>query len=115
MKILTACVLALLLATAACAQSTVPVVVTWSVPTTGSPVVEYTLQLSSDGGPYATFATTATTSVEIQLTAGHTYTARVAGKDFKGRMGEYSAPSLPYEADSGPPGVPGIVIFTQAR
>jgi hypothetical protein len=115
MKILMACALVMVVATAACAQSTVPVILTWMAPATGSPVNEYTLQLSSDGGPYDTVATTPTTSVEVQLVAGHTYTARVAGRDYKGRMGDWSSPSLPYEADAGRPGVPGIVVFTQVR
>jgi hypothetical protein len=98
--------LAVLGASSAVAQ-TVEVTASWTPPSEGSPVHHYVLQLSTNGGPYATVGSTTTTTYVMELEVGQTYRARVAGVDAEGRMGPYSEESDPYTPDLGPPGQPG--------
>lgn len=82
----------------------------WSPPTEGSPVEHYILQISRDGGPFETVATTPDTTYQVELEHESTYIARVAGVDAQQRQGPWSEPSEPYspfEHDlSGQPGQP---------
>jgi hypothetical protein len=95
----------------AAAQSTVQVTASWTPPSTGSPVEHYVVQVSTNGGPYASAGTTTTTSISLTFTVGNTYTVRVAGVDAQDRQGPYSAPSDPYTPDIGPPGAPGKPVI----
>lgn len=95
----------LLMATTAFAYD-VEVTASWGPPMTGSPAVSYVLQISEDGGPFVTYATTNQTSVALTLEAWHTYVARVAAVDEQTRQGPYSEDSAPYTPDLGPPGAP---------
>ncbi len=100
--------LSLCCALPASAQTTVQVTASWSAPTEGSPVQQYVLQLSTNGGSYTTVATVqGGTSQVLTLEIGNTYTARVAGIDSQGRQGPWSLASDPYTPDVGPPGQPG--------
>lgn len=100
-------------AAAASAQTTVEATAEWGAPTAGTPVVNYIVQFSSDGGAWETVANTPDTSYGASLEAGHSYRVRVAGVDAEGRQGPFSLPSEPYvagELDPGPPGAPGQPI-----
>ena len=97
-------------AAAASAQTVVEAIAEWGAPTVGTPVVDYVVQLSADGGDWQTVANTPDTVYDVDLDAGHSYRIRVAGIDAEGRQGPFSLPSEPYvagELDPGPPGVPG--------
>lgn len=97
-------------AAAASAQTTVEATAEWGAPTTGTPVVDYVVQLSADGGTWETIANTPDTIYGVDLETGHSYRVRVAGIDAEGRQGPWSLPSEPYIAgdiDPGPPGAPG--------
>lgn len=100
------------MATMAMDQQTAEVRASWTAPITGSPVVTYVLQLSRDGEPFETYATTDTTTVIMSLDVLHEYIARVAGVDALDRQGPWSEPSSPYLVDPGPPGSPGTVVWT---
>ncbi len=89
---------------------TVQVTASWNAPSTGSPVHHYVVQLSTNGGAYQPSGTSTTTSINLTLTVGSTYTVRVAGVDAQDRQGAYSLPSDPYTPDLGPPGQPGKPI-----
>jgi hypothetical protein len=103
---------ALLLASVASAQ-TINVSYSWTAPTTGSPVAQYVVQQSIDGGAFTTVGTSTTTSYVLAATVGHAHRIRVAGVDAQSRQGPYSEASDPYTPDLGPPGQPGkpVVIF----
>ncbi len=92
------------------AQTTVQVTASWTAPSTGSPVHHYVVQLSTNGGAYQAAGTSTTTSINLTLTVGSTYTVRVAGVDAQDRQGAYSVASDPYTPDLGPPGQPGKPI-----
>ena len=95
----------------AAAQTTVEVTASWTPPTVGSPVHHYILQLSTDGGPFATVGSVTGTSYVLELAVGQTYVARVAGIDDQGRQGPFSEDSDPYSPDVGPPGQPGKPVI----
>lgn len=99
----------------ASAQTTVQVTASWEAPTTGSPVVRYALQLSTDG---ESTWTTASSTIEgtshiLDLEFDTTYVARVAGIDAQDRQGPWSETSDPYTPtiDIGPPGEPGRPVL----
>jgi uncharacterized protein YdbL (DUF1318 family) len=101
----------LLLAGLASAQSVIEVNATWTAPTVGSPVVQYIVQLATDGGAFADCCVSVVPSAAISLAVGHVYVARVAARDAKGRQGVWSISSSSYEADTGVPGVCGVVTW----
>jgi len=88
----------------------VDVTASWTAPSTGSPVQHYVAQISTNGGPFLPAGTSETTSIDLALEVGATYTVRVAGVDDQGRQGPYSVASDPYTPDLGPPGQPGKPI-----
>lgn len=85
------------------AQDSAQVRATWNPPTTGSPVVMYTLEVLEDGMPFVVAETPDTTYV---FTAQHgvPYVARVLGTDDQDRDGPWSLWSDPFVFDAGPPG-----------
>lgn len=87
--------------------------VTWSAPTTGSPVHHYQLQLKTDEGEFINHITTTATSALLTLESGRTYWVRVCGIDAIGRQGLWSASSEPYTPDLGVPGACGKPIVVQ--
>ena len=93
------------------AAQTVQVTASWTPPTEGSPVDHYILQISTDGGPFATVGSVTGTSYTLNLTVNNTYIARVAGVDDQDRQGVWSLGSDPYTPDLGPPGQPGKPII----
>lgn len=93
------------------AAQTVQVNATWTPPTEGSPVDHYVLQLSTDGGPFATVGSVTVPSYTLELEIDHEYIARVAGIDAQDRQGPWSLPSDPYNPDLGAPGQPGKPII----
>lgn len=103
---------ALLCASLANAQ-TMNVSYSWTAPTTGSPVAQYVVQQSIDGGAFTTVGTSSTNTYILVATIGHSHRIRVAGVDAQSRQGPYSEASDPYTPDLGPPGQPGKpgVIF----
>jgi len=103
-KLLISCLLFLSLAVSAPAA---PVVVnyTWTVPTTGSPVVSYDVELSTNAGTgWTQYASVSTNSVNVTVLDLQTVIIRVRGKDALGRTGPWSASSDPWMNDPGPPG-----------
>ena len=110
---LSAVVLVVLMLASVSFAQTVGVRATWEAPTEGSPVVQYILELSQDGGPYVVYGSTEQTSMDLTLDNLSTYTARVAGQDALGRQGPWSLPSEPYLVDLGVPGAPGQPIILE--
>jgi hypothetical protein len=108
-------ILILLLAAAgAAAQTLAPQRFAWTRPATGEPAVSYEVQLRENGGAWATVATVDDTfHVFTDLSAVSTWEVRVAGIDALGRRGAWSLPSLPLEADLGPPGAPGTPVLVE--
>ncbi len=99
------------LAPGAFAQTTtLQVAYTWTAPTTGSPVVEYVVQHSVDGGAWIQIATVTTNSYVLAATVGEAHQIRVAGVDAYDRQGVWSLPSDAYTPDLGAPGQPGKPI-----
>ncbi len=72
------------------AAQTVQVTASWTPPTEGSPVDHYILQISTDGGPFATVGSVTGTSYILNLKVVNTYVARVAGVDDQDRQGPWS-------------------------
>lgn len=97
--------LLVLAANVALAQVTVPVLASWEAPTSGGPVDTYEVQVSENGGPFVSVATTEQLQVELDLTPWSTYVARVRGINPSG-TGPWSAVSDPYMPDPGVPGAP---------
>lgn len=85
-----------------------PVTYTWTAPTTGSPVVRYTVELRTNGGAWVEVSTSTTSPTYTFSTFNYlsTYEVRVAGVDALNRKGAYSANSDPYMPDQGVPGAP---------
>jgi hypothetical protein len=110
MKRLILMMMLMLTVTFAYAQD-VEVSASWIAPTEGSPVVNYVLELSEDGGPYVVYGSTEQTTMILLLKNFVTYTARVSGIDAQDRQGPWSNPSEPYTVDIGPPGQPGQPII----
>lgn len=107
---------ALVVLCAASAQAQAPAVTyRWDPPTTGSPVVKYVIQASSDGG--ATWSDYVSENPPLNVYVFYdwafaaTYVIRVAGVDAGDRQGPWSQWSDPYTTpdppDPGPPGEPG--------
>lgn len=91
----------------ATAQTT-NVTYTWTAPTTGSPVVSYEVERSTDNGSTWTLYTTTTSpSAAVAAPALQTIIVRVRGADSLGRKGPWSVNSDPYMNDPGPPGACG--------
>lgn len=86
-----------------------PVTYTWTAPTTGSPVVRYTVELRTNGAAWVevSSATTSPTYTFSTFDYLKTYEVRVAGVDALNRKGAYSNSSDPYMPDQGIPGAPG--------
>ena len=86
----------------------------WSAPTTGSPVVEYVLELYESDALVLTTTTPDTfytfSEDEMNVPFG-TYVARVAGRDIQDRQGPWSPWSPPYILDVGQPGAPQNLIL----
>lgn len=87
----------------------------WDPPTTGSPVVKYVIQVSSDGGQTSTQYVSDDDPLNVFVfydwAFATTYVIRVAGVDAADRQGPWSPWSDPYTTpdppDPGPPGEPG--------
>lgn len=86
-----------------------PVTYTWTAPTTGSPVVRYTVELRTNAGAWVEVSTSTTLMTYTFSTFNYlsTYEVRVAGVDALSRKGAYSTSSDPYMPDQGIPGSPG--------
>jgi len=85
-----------------------PVTYTWTAPTTGSPVVRYTVELKTNGGAWVEVSTSTTSPTYTFSTFNYlsTYEVRVAGVDALNRKGLYSLSSDQYMPDQGIPGAP---------
>lgn len=86
----------------------VDVQATWIAPTSGGPVEDYLLEVSTDGGPFVAMATTTELSVLLDLPLYSICVARVAGRNQEGQ-GPWSGDSDPYYVTLGPPGQPGEI------
>ena len=89
----------------------VPVGLHWSAPSTGEPVAEYLVEISTDGGPYVLMATVPDTTAIVDVPLHSTIVARVAGRDVFERIGPWSIPSEEHLVTLGAPGQPGQVVF----
>jgi hypothetical protein len=89
------------------AQTTENVIFNWTAPTEGTAAVQYFVEHSIDGGPWARVATVPTNSYELDATVGQSHRIRVAGVDSTGRQGVWSVPSEPYAPLLSAPGQPG--------
>lgn len=100
----------LVLATTA---SAVDLTVTWTAPSTGSPVVEYEVYVTADGQAFFT-GYTPDTSINLAVpdTPFVEYVAVVRGRDALDRAGPWSDPSEPFIVDFGPPGTPTGATIT---
>lgn len=99
------------------AQDSPQVRAVWSPPTTGSPVVEYWLEILEDGVPFMLVETPDTAHVFQPGTfqPDIEYIARVQGVDARDRHGPWSSPSEPYVFDAGPPGSCGVVRWEAGK
>ena len=88
------------------ARADTVVTYTWTAPTTGSPVVNYLVEISIGGGPFVASAMVASNTYSLAALPGNSYQIRVAGIDAQDRQGPYSDASDPY-LDEGAPGQPG--------
>jgi len=79
----------------------------WTAPTTGTPVVNYVVQISIDGAPYEYVGDAASETYTFYAEALLTYQIRVAGVDAQDRQGPYSVASDPLFLDYGAPGEAG--------
>lgn len=82
----------------------------WTPPVTGSPVVEYQIEMSLDGGAFTWIAATPDTFFTYEFPYDTTIQVRVAGMDALDRVGPWSEPSDPQYWES-PPSVPGKPVF----
>ncbi len=80
-----------LTATPALAQ--VDVAYTWSAPTTGSPVVHYVVEHSTDGGAWVTMGTVPSNAYTLSADFEVAHRIRVAAVDGQGRQGVWSETS----------------------
>jgi hypothetical protein len=92
-----------------------PVTYTWSAPNGGTPVVEYSVALSVDSGPWIEMGRTTTneyTFIDI-FEYGKSHEVRVAGIDAEDRQGPWSQSSDPFTPDIGinAPGQPILLGF----
>lgn len=85
---------------------------TWTAPTTGSPVVNYIIEMSTNGGPYVATAMSGSETYTLVAQDGSRYRIRVAGIDALDRQGPHSLPSDEY-MDEGAPGEPGQPTIVQ--
>jgi len=94
-----AVVLALLLCFTLCsADTTYMVQFKWTVPTYGSPVEHYVVQLKADSlGTWTTACSAPDTTCSVPCTIGKLNWVRVAGVDSIGRQGLFSDSSLPVD------------------
>jgi hypothetical protein len=102
-RILMLTVVLLLMAPLVWSQTTLPATYTWTVPTTGTPVVAYNVYLSTDGGEWIHVATTTTNSITLTLPVMDSHRVRVSAEDAADREGPVSVASDPYVPDPGPP------------
>jgi len=114
-KLLVALGMVALLATSAFAQSDPPILkAEWTPPTEGSPVVNYHLQISVNGGEFVTLADNISgTNYSFTGAWLQTYVGRVAGIDEWDRQGPWSLESVPYTPDRGWPGAPGLPVIEE--
>lgn len=106
-------ILFLTVAAAAAGQS---VTVSWTAPTSGSPVAEYLVQILQGDTVVAEKTTSgAVTTTNMAADPWRVpllpYVARVRGIDAQGRDGEWSEPSPQYVFDPGPPSAPTDVTL----
>jgi len=98
------------------AQTSVDVQYVWTAPTTGTPVVHYVVQHSTDSSAWVTLGNVTELTYTLSAEPGVSHQIRVAGVDAQGRQGPYSAPSEPYTpepTDTGAPGQPGTPVRVQ--
>lgn len=88
----------------------VNVVVSWTAPTTGSPVDYYTLEARIGGKPYRMLCEPPDTFAVVRVATGVMHVFRVAGTDSMDRTGPYSVESDPYIADPDNELIPMIVL-----
>jgi len=95
----------------ASAQTTTDVDYQWPAPTSGSPVVNYVVEHSVDGGAWTQVGTVTTNQYTLTATFDHSHQIRVAAVDGLARQSIWSEPSDPYTPDAGAPGQPGKPII----
>lgn len=86
----------------------------WTAPISGSPAVEYELQLSINGGEFQTVALVPADQLYVDLTDLEYFTEYIAiirAKDAQDRWGEWSDPSAEYMYDPGPPAAPSMPVL----
>ncbi len=101
--------------TVAQAQTVSSVKYSWSAPTAGSPVVEYSVEVRIDGGEWVSHGVTLIPEYIFsnEFEYFKSYEIRVAGVDIVGRQGPFSLASEPYMPDLGPPGTPGTPFLIE--
>ena len=104
---LAACILLTPLMLTAQVPDTVSETYTWAYPTTGSPVMQFVVQTSTDGAAWETVTTVVTNQVTLDLPVLEDHLVRVAAQDVLGRQGIWSVPSDVYVPDNGEPGACG--------
>ena len=94
-----------------------PVTYVWIAPATGSPVVEYVIQVKIGDADWVEFIGTQAPSYTFigVFQYDEVHSVKVAGKDAQGRQGGFSIESIPYTPDAGPPGAPTQPILVEIK